>query len=100
VFGDTAHDEVTEAGAAMSGDNDHVRFHLLGNLNDLEGWCADHCLARDLDLTVLGLRRHLSQVKASPACQIFKVLYRLFWREKSYIGWQLLDDMEQYERRS
>jgi hypothetical protein len=53
VFGDTAHDEVPEASAAMSGDNDHVRFHLLGNLDDLGGWCADDRLARDLDLTVL-----------------------------------------------
>jgi hypothetical protein len=59
---------------------DHVRFHLLGNLDDLGGWCADDRLARDLYLTVLGLRCYLSQVKTSPACQIFKVLSRLFWR--------------------
>jgi hypothetical protein len=99
VFGDTAHDEVPKAGATMSGNNDHVCVHLLGNLDDLGVWCTNDRLARDLDLAVLGLRHHLSQVTASPTCQLFQGLWRLFWGEKPYIGWQLLDDMEQYERR-
>jgi hypothetical protein len=56
---------VAEAGAAMRRHDDQVDFLGHGDLDDFVVWRADHRLASDLDLDILGLRQELSQIKAS-----------------------------------